>query len=148
MADSSQLGFFHAPSDAHARKVLCGQSGAGGELTYLQREILRILLFHLGAQRAIPLRDLMGKLHLVVNQLPDEREFKDAVRGLVLDFGVRIGACRGTAIAYYLITTEQEARDAALPYILEILRISCILNVLLQDTDPDWLATQLRNSKA
>ena len=70
--------------DAHARAVMLG-SGPW-PATDLQRELLRILLYHSGAQRAISLHALMVKLDRVVKPIPTEREIKDAIRSLVVDF--------------------------------------------------------------
>lgn len=119
---------------AHATRLLFGQAGPW-PLTTLQRELLRILLFHQGAQRAILLRDLMGKLHRATGVLPTEREIKDAARGLVVDFKVRIGASRSAHPGYYLITTAEEARDTAAPYISEIRKLAQRVKVILDPHD-------------
>ena len=102
-------------AEAHARAVLAGTAGPGWQLTDTQRELLRILLFHQGAQRAIPLRDLTGKLCKQLQRSVTEREIKDAARGLVVDCKVRIGASRNAQPGYYLILTAEEARDTARP---------------------------------
>jgi hypothetical protein len=147
MSDSLQLGFAGMgpvdPPDAHARKVLSGLCGPW-PLTDLQRELLRILVFHLGASRAIQLRDLMLKLQRIVKPLPTEREIKDAARSLVVDFKVRIGASRQRPAGYYLITNSQEARDAAQPYIAEIRHLAQRVRVLLDPHELAELAGQLR----
>lgn len=129
--------------EAHARKVLCGQPAVcPWPPTQLQREALRILLFHPGAQSAVSLRDLMGKLDRVTSELPTERETKDAIRGLVVDFKVRIGASRSRPFGYFLITTIQEARDSARPYINEIRELAARVRVLLDPHDLAELAGQ------
>jgi hypothetical protein len=128
---------------SHASRVLCGQPAVcPWPPTQLQREALRILLFHQGAQRPISLRDLMGKLDRVTSELPTERETKDAIRGLVVDFKVRIGASRSRPFGYYLITTTQEARDSARPYINEIRELAARVRVLLDPHDLAELAGQ------
>lgn len=131
------------PPDVHARKVLCAQAGPW-PLTELQREMLRILLFHQGAHAAIPLRDLMGKLDRILTPIPTEREVKEAARGLVVDFKVRIGASRSGRVGYYLITSSEEARDSARPYISEIRQLARRVRVLLDPHDYAELAGQLR----
>ncbi len=146
MTSSLQLGFTGMTAEspeAHARRVLCGQPEAcPWPPTEIQRELLRILLFHLGAQRAVSLRDLVGKLHHANYPLPDEREIKDAIRGLVVDFKVRVGASRSKPFGYFLITTTQEARDTARPYINEIRELAARVRVLLDPHDLAELAGQ------
>ena len=147
MTDSLQLGFAGMTAvpqerpDAHPRRVLCGSCGPWPP-TDLQREMLRILLFHQGAQSPILLRDLMGKLQRVITPLPTEREIKDAARGLIVDFKVRIGASRSKPYGYFLITTPQEARDAAALYIGEIRELARRVRVLLEPHDLAELAGQ------
>jgi hypothetical protein len=123
--------------------VLAGSAGPW-PVTELQREVLRVLLFHQGALNAICLRDLMGKLDHVLTPIPTEREIKDAVRGLVVDFKVRIGASRSRPAGYFLITSSEEARDSALPYISEIRQLARRVRVLLDPHDLAELAGQLR----
>jgi hypothetical protein len=119
---------------AHATRTLLGQAGPW-QLNPLQRELLRILLFHQGAQRAITLRDLIGKLHRATGVLPTEREIKEAARGLVVDFKVRVGASRSAHRGYYLITTAEEARDTASLYVKEIRKLAQRVRVLLDPHD-------------
>jgi hypothetical protein len=134
MTDSQQLGFsgmgLEPTPDGHVRDVLVGRSGPW-QPTELQRQLLKILLYHLGAQQAIPLRDLMVKLDRVLKPCPSERAIKDAFRSLVVDFRVRIGASRNEQNGYFLITTPEEARDAAHPYIAEIVQLALRVRVLL-----------------
>jgi hypothetical protein len=138
MNDENQLGFagmgLEPTPDAHVRNVMLGRSGPW-EPTPLQSELLRILLYHQGAQRAIPLHALMVKLDRVCNPIPTEREIKDAARSLVVDFKVRIGASRGKPFGYFLVTTAEEARDAASPYISEIRQLARRVRVLLDPHD-------------
>jgi hypothetical protein len=143
---SDQLGFegMHGGSadaeDAHARRVL--YSGAGPwPLTDIQREVLRAMLFHSGAARAIPLRDLIAKLARAGSSITSkpliasERDVKDAVRSLVVDFKVRIGSSRSQPWGYYLITSVEEAREAAHPFIEEIKKLAQRVRVLLDPHD-------------
>jgi hypothetical protein len=137
MNDDPQLGFagmgLDPTPEAHARNVMLG-SGPW-PATDLQRELLRILLYHSGAQRAISLRDLMVKLDRVIKPVPTEREIKDAIRSLVVDFKVRIGASRSKPFGYFFVTTPQEARDAAHLYISEIRELARRVRVLLDPHD-------------
>jgi hypothetical protein len=139
MTDPQQLGFsgmgLEPTPDTHVRDVLLGRSGPW-KPTELQRQLLHILLYHLGAQQAIPLHALMVKLDRVLKPAPSEREIKDAMRSLVVDFRVRIGASRSKPNGYFLITTTEEARDAAHLYISEIIHLAQRVRVLL---DPHHL---------
>lgn len=138
MTDDPQLGFpgmgLDPTPDAHVRNVMLGRSGPW-PVTELQRQLLHILLFHQGAQRAISLHALMVKLDRVCTPIPSEREIKDAARSLVVDFKVRIGASRGKPFGYFLVTTAEEARDAASPYISEIRQLARRIRVLLDPHD-------------
>jgi hypothetical protein len=151
MIDDPQLGFagmgLEPTPEAHARNVMLG-SGPW-PATDLQRELLRILLYHSGAQRAVSLRDLIVKLERVSNSsvnllkpVPTEREIKDAIRSLVVDFKVRIGASRSKPFGYFFVTTPQEARDAAHLYISEIRELARRVRVLLDPHDLSELEGQ------
>jgi len=137
MTYDPQLGFagmgLDPTPEAHARNVMLG-SGPW-PATDLQRELLRILLYHSGAQRAISLHALMVKLDRVIKPIPTEREIKDAIRSLVVDFKVRIGASRSKPFGYFFVTTPQEARDAAHLYISEIRELARRVRVLLDPHD-------------
>jgi hypothetical protein len=151
MTDDPQLGFagmgLEPTPEAHARNVMLG-SGPW-QATDLQRELLRILLYHSGAQRAISLHALIVKLERVssssvnlITPIPTEREIKDAIRSLVVDFKVRIGASRSKPFGYFFVTTPQEARDAAHPYISEMRELAKRVRVLLDPHDLGELAGQ------
>jgi hypothetical protein len=137
MTDDPQLGFagmgLDPTPEAHARNVMLG--AGPWPATDLQRELLRILLYHSGAQRAISLHDLIVKLSRLMTPLPTEREIKDAIRSLVVDFKVRIGASRSKPFGYFFVTTPQEARDAAHLYISEIRELARRVRVLLDPHD-------------
>jgi hypothetical protein len=144
MTEDSQLGFagmgLEPTPEAHARNVMLGCGP--WQATDLQRELLRILLYHSGAQRAISLRDLIVKLNRLITPIPTEREIKDAIRSLVVDFKVRIGASRSKPFGYFFVTTPQEARDAAHLYISEIRELARRVRVLLDPHDLGELAGQ------
>lgn len=138
MNDDPQLGFagmgLDPTPEGHVRDVLLGRSGPW-PVTELQRQLLHVLLYHQGAQRAISLHNLMVKLDRACTPIPTEREIKDAARSLVVDFKVRIGASRGKPVGYFLVTTAEEARDAASPYISEIRQLARRVRVLLDPHD-------------
>jgi hypothetical protein len=125
------------PPDAHARAVWRGEYTPGWELTGLQRVVLGRLLNRLGAHNAMPLRELL----LITGS--DAREIKDAIRSLVVDFKVRVGASRGDTPGYYLITSSDEARTTVQPYISEIRQLVRRIRVLLDPHDMAELAGQL-----
>lgn len=128
--------------EAHVRDVILGRSGPW-PVTELQRQVLHILLFHQGAQHSVILRDLMVKLGRVCKPAPTERDIKNAVRSLVVDFRIRIGASRGKPFGYFLVTTAQEARDAAHPYIEEIRQLARRVRVLVDPHDLGDLSGQM-----
>ncbi|HKV94925.1 MAG TPA: hypothetical protein VJW20_20435 [Candidatus Angelobacter sp.] len=144
MTESVQLSFsgMTAESDPsiYARNVMLGRCGPWPP-TRLQCELIKQLLLHQGAQNAISLRDLMGKLQRV-NPAPNERQIKEAVHSLVVDFKVRIGASRSEPAGYFLITSIDEARKAARPYIAEIRELAKRVRVLLDPHDLAELAGQ------
>jgi hypothetical protein len=145
MSNDLQLGFtgmgLEPTPETHVRNVIFGRSGPW-PVTELQRQVLHVLLFHLGAQQAISLRDLMVKLTRVCKPAPTERDTKDAIRSLVVDFKVRIGASRSKPFGYFLVTTAEEARDAAHLYISEIRELARRVRILLNPHDLGELAGQ------
>jgi hypothetical protein len=144
MIDDPQLGFagmgLDPTPEAHARNVMLG--AGPWPATDLQRELLRILLYHSGAQRAISLHALMVKLGRVLKPIPTEREIKDAIRSLVVDFKVRIGASRSKPFGYFFITSVEEALGTARSYISEIRELALRVRVLLDPHDLRELAGQ------
>lgn len=131
------------PPDQHARRVLLGAYGPF-PLTELQAQILRLLLFHQGAEQAIGLRDVMGKLRAWYGTHTCERKIKEAVRSLTVDFRVRIAAPRIGKTGYYLVTSSSEARAAARPYIAEGVKLFQRARVLLDPHDVSELDGQIR----
>jgi hypothetical protein len=89
-----------------------------------QQKLLWILRSHFGRQRAIPLQQLCEATEI------GEREVKDQMRSLVVDFKVRIGAARTQPYGYYLVTTADEAREAAQVYESEIIELAKRVRVL------------------
>jgi len=118
------------PPETRAREVLCGRN-VPWQPTLLQHQILRELVFHLGLSRAISLRGLRDKTG------SDDRSIKDAIRGLVVNFKVRIGSSRNNPPGYYLVVTTEDATAAAQPLIGEIRHLVQRVRVLL---DPHQLA--------
>jgi hypothetical protein len=146
MSSDLQLGFAGMGLDpdpkVHVRNVILGRSGPW-PATELQRRVLHVLLFHLGTQQAISLRDLMVKLAArMAKPTPTERETKDAIRSLVVDFKVRIGASRSKPSGYFLITTAEEAHEVAHLYISEIRELARRVRVLLNSHDLGELSGQ------
>ncbi len=137
---SNQLHLSCAPPDAHAQEVLRNHytPANGWELTGLQRTILQRLVHRLGQSQAMPLKDLQ----LITGE--SDRNIKEAIRGLVVDFRVRIGASRGEVNGYYLITSREEALATAQPYISEVRQLVRRIRVLLDPHDLAELAGQLR----
>ena len=131
-------------ADSHARRVLMSGEGPW-PLTPLQRALLRILLFRVGARKAITLRDLIARLEQIADAqsagsphgpMASEREIKDAIRSLVIDFKVRVGATRSRQHpGYYLITSAEEPRDTARPYVQEIKNLAQRVRVILDPHD-------------
>lgn len=142
MTDDPQLGFagmgLDPTPEQHVRNVLLGRSGPW-QPTRLQAELLRILLYHQGAQRAISLHALMVKLDRLCTS---EREIKDAMRSLVVHFKVRVGASRSKPFGYFLITSVEEALSTAHTYISELREIALRVRVLLDPHNLGDLAGQ------
>ncbi|HZU33148.1 MAG TPA: hypothetical protein VFB79_18680 [Candidatus Angelobacter sp.] len=130
-------------TDKHAHDVLTGKYGPF-PLTALQSRVLGLLLSHQGAKNAIPLRDVVGKLRARYSKNYSERQVKEAVRGLTVDFRVRIAAPRTGKTGYYLVTTSAEARAAARPYIAEGIKLFQRARVLLDQHDVAELDGQIR----
>ena len=118
MPDDAQLGFpqladFESESLKQINDLLYGKI-APFPLTQDQRRMLIALRFHCGRERAVKLAELCEQLKL------EERKVKDLMRSLVVDFKVRIGASRTKPYGYYLVTTAEEAKDAAAVYWSEV----------------------------
>jgi hypothetical protein len=128
MADPSQLGF---PELANYESEIRQQINdllyfgkAPFPLTKDQRNLLTVMRFHFGRQSAIPLNELCVRTGL------QEREAKNLMRSLVVDYGVRIGAARQQPYGYYLVTTAEEAKEAAQVYESEIRELARRVRVL------------------
>ncbi|SRR5579884_59115 len=118
MSENPQLGFpqltdVESESLKQINDLLYGKA-APFPLTNDQRRLLIALRFHYGRERAIELKELCELVKL------DERKVKDLMRSLVVDFKVRIGAARTRPFGYYLITTAEEAKEAAGIYWSEV----------------------------
>jgi hypothetical protein len=134
VADSPQLGFpqlvdYERETLQQIQHLLypSGQEIPGVTplpLTEDQRRLLIVLRSHSGRQRAIPLAIICEQTKL------GEREVKNLMRSLVVDFKVRIGAARTQPNGYYLITNAEEAREAAQVYESEIVELAKRVRVL------------------
>lgn len=117
-AGSQQLAFpqladFESESLRQINDLLYGKA-APFPLTQDQRRLLIALRFRCGKERAVQLAELCELVKL------DQRKVKDLMRSLVVDFKVRIGASRTQPYGYYLITTAEEAKEAAHVYWSEV----------------------------
>lgn len=93
-------------------------------LTRDQKNLLYAMKFHCGRAKAVQLARLCELTRL------KEREVKNLMRSLVVDFKVRIGAARTEPYGYYLITTAEEAKEAAQVYESEIIELAKRVRVL------------------
>jgi len=100
--------------------VLEGKHGAY-PLPEEARAILRVLRFHAGWERAIPLCELAERAAAASVHAAGitDREVKQAVKTLTEDFGVPVGASRQTPNGYFLCVTREDLEIAVRPYILE-----------------------------
>jgi hypothetical protein len=134
MSDSRQLGFpelvdYERETLQQIQHLLypSGQERPGITplpLTEDQRRLLAVLRVHCGRRSAIPLATICERTKL------GEREVKNLMRSLVVDFKVRIGAARTQPYGYYLVTTAEEAREAAQVYESEIIELAKRVRVL------------------
>jgi hypothetical protein len=134
MADQDQLGLLAPMSNAeHALLVLAGQANAPWPLTEECRKVLGLLIYHKGAASAIQIKEISAYTKL------SDRVVKDAVRSLIVDFKVRIGASRGKVAGYYLVMTAEEAEQSARALVHEIRELARRVRVL---TDGVFISEQ------
>jgi hypothetical protein len=93
--------------DGEVMQVLMGKGP--WPLTDEQRHVLERLRWAKGAANAISIRELSERTKL------GEREIKDAVRSLVIDFDLAIGGRRQEPYGYFLILTAEELEDSLRP---------------------------------
>jgi hypothetical protein len=104
-----------------------------------EKSILMILRMHLGAERAIKIRELVEKTGL------DPRAVKEAVRSLVIDFKLPIASSKaGRDGGYFLILTDTEQRDAVSTVSKQIRAEAMRLRVLAGAHDTVQLLGQLQ----
>lgn len=108
--------------------LLYGGSGDlfGVCLDASQRAVLKAIRFHRGSSNPITIRDLREKTDL------SERDVKDCIRALRLQFGLSIGASRnGASGGYFLILSDGDMalfKGSALRQVLselEVVRAVC-----------------------
>ena len=112
--------------DAIVDEVLCGKSGpwglCGDYADYAV--ILKMLRYHKGAEQALPLRTISTRLGM------SQRAVKAAVKSLIEDFKLPIGASRQEPYGYFLIVTPEDLKKALGPLAHELESIAVRLDVL------------------
>lgn len=140
MSDQLQLGLDPAAAIvAHAEAVLRGEAGPW-PLPEEHRPLLAALLRHRGASAPIGIAELMSFLPL------GEREIKEAVKSLVENFRVPVGASRQKPYGYYLVQSAQDLALAIRPYVHELRSIGSRVRAL--EAAAPALAGQLNLSTA
>lgn len=131
MASTPQLGLHLDDADSRIAELLRGSDASGFPLPEFERHLLGILAKRRGAENAIQVKDLAVRLDV------SEREIKGMVRTLVVDFGVRIGASRGSSsrtgtqpAGYYIAIRPQEIAATRHAYVSEIRALAKRIKVL------------------
>lgn len=109
--------------DAEIEAVLCGRSGPW-PITDEQRMVLRALREAKGAQRAVPIRELIARTGL------DERTIKQVKHSLMVEFRLPIAGSRQTPVGYYFPLSAEERIQAARPLKHEIQALALCVRVL------------------
>ena len=86
--------------------------------------LLGLLRDHKGARRARPLGEIAAHLKM------QPRDVKAAVKSLVEDFGLPIGASRQQPFGYFLCVTPEDMEDAIRPLVHEIESLARRVRVL------------------
>lgn len=119
MNENLQLGFDRALEiDRRIDELLYTQDLKPFPITKQQREILRLMKWHKGIDRSLTIAVLSGKLSL------SERKIKDAVRGLVVDFGVPIMGLRRAPYGYFVAVNFEEISEGMSTLKSEIVEIA------------------------
>lgn len=104
-----------------------------------EKQILHILRFHMGADRALKIRELARRTEL------SERAIKEAVRSLVIDYRLPIASSKDRRDGgYYLILTDSEQRDAVATVGKQIRAEAMRLRVLAGEHETVELLGQLQ----
>jgi hypothetical protein len=109
--------------DTQVFETLMGRQGPW-PLTEAQRGVLHMLRYRQGAAHARPLAELATELKL------QPRDVKAAVKSLVEDFGLPIGASRSAPFGYFLCVTPGDVDDAVRPLVHEIVSLARRVRVL------------------
>jgi hypothetical protein len=107
MQNEFQFANHAADVDADVVAVLRGERGPGWPLSPEAAKVLRELRNARGAGQARPISELSPLVNL------SERDIKEAVRILVVDFCLPVVGSRVKPYGYYLAVTTQERLDAA-----------------------------------
>ena len=103
--------------DQRVAEVLAGRQGKYA-LPPEALRLLKLLRWHCGAARAIPLREVAEKLSL------GDRELKEMAKVLTEDFGIPVGARRQRPYGYFLCVTAEDLELAAQVYIHELISLA------------------------
>jgi hypothetical protein len=109
--------------DAQIQETLMGRLGPY-PLTDQQRGVLHMLRYRRGAGQARPLAELATELKM------QPRTVKDAVKSLVEEFAIPIGAARTGCNGYFLCITPDDIEDAIRPLVHEIVSLARRVRVL------------------
>ena len=93
--------------DAEILSLLIGKPGGpqGLTLSDSEKQVLRVVRFCRGAARAVTIKDMRAFMDCDLT----EREIKQAVRTLRINFGVHIGSSKmGSGGGYFLMITNED----------------------------------------
>ena len=102
---------------ARIAQVLAGKN-CPWPIDWLQQEILKLLRERVGRSQALSISKIVSAVDYSENDpVPhwNEREVKAAVKSLVEDFGIPIGASRRPPYGYFLIATREDLEHALSP---------------------------------
>lgn len=94
--------------DALVDGVLLGYSGPWG-LASNELVLLKMMKSHKGPAQALPLQTISVQVGM------SPRDVKAAIKSLIEDFGIPIGASRGKPCGYFLIVTPDNLEQALRP---------------------------------
>jgi hypothetical protein len=130
MPQALQLALYpEAALEQRVLEVLAGRQGKY-PLPEEAKRLLELLRWHCGAARAIPLREIRERLPGSGGQSEiNDREIKFLAKALTEDFGIPIGASRGSGEAagthgYFLCVTPEDLELATRPYVLELISLA------------------------
>ena len=81
-----------------------------------EREIAALLMAkHQGRENPLPISEICERLNI------NQRQAKAIIEALIIDFGMKIGASRGTPYGYFVIVDKQDQEAATRGYRRQIL---------------------------